>query len=361
MKNRYLALLCAIVITLILVTGIGIYLKFIVLLPLGLGQEDLAVALPFRMLADEGLRYSVRLAMNTTDPPPAESTAAPTTEETSEATTEATTQATTESTAAPTTEPTAAPTTEPTAEPTTEPTAAPITEPTTEATAAPTTPPSSAPTQPPVTGETWRFIEPQIDFAANGKGDAWFDDVLFVGDSRVVGFRDYARTGGAEYFCNVGMSVFQVMAGIQCADQGFEAQSLETLLSHRRYGKIIISLGINECGYPLSSFRSAYGELLQTVKTLQPGATIILQGILGVTRNYAGDRSYFYPENLSKFNEVIKSMTGNGVYYIDPNTLFSDPDGYLYTSISGDGCHPTGKYYRMWADWISYAIAQLGI
>ena len=74
-----------------------------------------------------------------------------------------------------------------------------------------------------------------------------------------------------------------------------------------------------------------------------------------------GDRSYFYPENLSKFNEVIKSMTGNGVYYIDPNTLFSDPDGYLYTAISGDGCHPTGKYYRMWADWISYAIAQLGI
>ena len=358
MKKRYLALLCAIVITLILVTGIGIYLKFIVLLPLGLGQEDLAVALPFRMLADEGLRYSVRLAMNATDPPAAsESTVAPTTEATTQAASEATTEATTQAT----TESTAAPTPEPTMEPTTEPTAAPTTEPATEATTAPTPPPSSAPTQPPVTGETWRFIDPEIDFAANGKGDAWFDDVLFIGDSRVVGFRDYARSGGAEYFCNVGMSVFQVMAGIQCADRGFEAQSLETLLSHRRYGKIIISLGINECGYPLSSFRSAYGELLQKVKALQPGATIILQGILGVTRNYAGNRSYFYPENLSKFNETIKSMTGNGVYYIDPNTLFSDPDGYLYTGVTGDGCHPTGKYYRMWADWISYAIAQLGI
>ena len=349
MKKRYLALLCAIGITLALVTMTGVYLKFIVLLPLGLGQDEYAVALPFRLLTDEGLRYALRLAQTPTEPPTSAPTVAPTTAPT--------TPPTTEPTAAPTTEPTTAPTMEPTAAPTTEPTTAPTTEPTTEETLTPTAPP----TQPPVTGETWRFIDPEIDFAALGKGDAWFDDVLFVGDSRVVGFRDYARTGGAEYFCNVGLTVFQVMGGTQCGDRGFEAQSLKTLLTNRRYGKVIISLGINECGYPLSTFLSAYGELVEMVQTLQPGAKIILQGILGVTRNYAGSRSYFYPENLHRFNEGIQGFVGGNIYYIDPNTLFSDPDGYLYTAVTGDGCHPTGKYYRMWADWISYAIAQQGI
>jgi lysophospholipase L1-like esterase len=49
------------------------------------------------------------------------------------------------------------------------------------------------------------------------------------------------------------------------------------------------------------------------------------------------------------------------VFFIDANPYFTDPKGFLYTDITGDGCHFTGKYYKEWAKWISFAVGQLGI
>ena len=54
-------------------------------------------------------------------------------------------------------------------------------------------------------------------------------------------------------------------------------------------------LGINECGYPMSSLLSAYQEDIDTLKRLQPDATIYLLKVYGVSRSVAEGTSYFSP------------------------------------------------------------------
>lgn len=203
--------------------------------------------------------------------------------------------------------------------------------------------------------------DPNADFSVGAVDESWFDNVLFIGDSRTVGLRDYARSGKADYFCSVGMSVFNFKSRT-ASDKNFSEQKLEALLKSKTYDKIFISLGINECGYPLKTLMNAYTDLVDMVRQHQPDAKIILQGIMAVSRSYAKNGSSFSPSNINKINDEIRALAdGASIYYIDVNEYFADEDGYLIKEVSGDGCHPSGKYYGVWANWIAFAVGQIGI
>lgn len=203
--------------------------------------------------------------------------------------------------------------------------------------------------------------DPNADFSIGAVDPSWFDDVLFIGDSRTVGLRDYARSGNAEYFCSVGMSVFNFKSRT-ASDKNFSDQKLEKLLSSKTYGKIFISLGINECGYPLETLMNAYTDLVDMVRSNQPDAKIIIQGIMSVSKSYSKNGASFTPSNINKINNELQGLCdGSTIFYIDVNEFFADEEGYLIKEVSGDGCHPNGKYYGVWANWIAYAVGQLGI
>jgi lysophospholipase L1-like esterase len=195
----------------------------------------------------------------------------------------------------------------------------------------------------------------------DGKPDSWFDDVLFIGDSRTVGLKMYARSGNAEYFCDVGATVFNIQTKV-LSDNGFSNQTLEELLSSKTYGKIFINLGLNEIGYPLTSVYNRYEQLVDFVKQKQPNAIIILQGVMSVTRQKASQADYFSPSTIATLNNKIRSYAnGKNVFYIDCNTYLADTEGYLYTSLTNDGYHPTGTGYRIWHNWIHWAVGQLSL
>ena len=106
--------------------------------------------------------------------------------------------------------------------------------------------------------------------AKYGEDESFFDDALFIGDSRMVSSAYYARLGKADYFTDVGMNVFQ-MFSVTASDDNFDATDLTTLLQNRTYKKIFIMLGINECGYPMSSLLSAYQEDIDTLEKAPAG------------------------------------------------------------------------------------------
>ena len=84
------------------------------------------------------------------------------------------------------------------------------------------------------------------------KGDISMDDALFIGDSRTVGLMEYAGIDGADYFCTVGMSVYNIhKKPVSVPNVG--KVTLTELLNSKKYGKIYIMLGINEVGYKFSS------------------------------------------------------------------------------------------------------------
>ena len=309
-KNRFYLLWLALVITALIVIGLGVWVKYMVLLPQGMYQDKGVGELVMLYIADEEVRQAVHEGLHgpeQTDPPE-------TTEDVTVDTTESVTVDTTETT------------TEETTEPATETTTVPITE-------------------PPITA----------------MDDEWFEDVLFIGDSRTVALQELARSGNADYFCSVGNSVFKTLK-ITASDLNFSEQTLEQLLSSRTYGKVFIALGINECGYPLSMFLDTYQALIDVIRQYQPEAKIILHSIMTVGRGKAAEADYFSIANLQRFNDEIMALAdGESIFYIDVNEAFADEEGYLPSEMSGDGCHLYGKYDVLWEQWIREACTSLGI
>lgn len=224
------------------------------------------------------------------------------------------------------------------------------TDPPTEATTEPTEPPTTVPTEPPTT-----------DPFANMVDESWYNNVLFIGDSRTEGLRDYARTGNAEYFASSYLTVFN-FEDETAEDVNFEEQTLAELLGGKSYDKIFINLGINEAGYPVSSLMDSYSDLVDMVRQAQPNATIILQGILNVTKNYATDLDYLSTGNINAINDEIRALANNrDIYYIDINAYFSASNGYLDPDRTYDGCHLTEEACQEWMTYISVDVGDLGI
>lgn len=193
--------------------------------------------------------------------------------------------------------------------------------------------------------------------AKYGEDESFFDDALFIGDSRMVSSAYYARLGKADYFTDVGMNVFQ-MFSVTASDDNFDATDLTTLLQNRTYKKIFIMLGINECGYPMSSLLSAYQEDIDTLKRLQPDATIYLLKVYGVSRSVAEGTSYFSPQRLQEVNDGIAGLAdGKKVHCLDASHLYCDDEGYMKEEYTSDGVHPYAKDAALFAQWLCQQIS----
>ena len=190
-------------------------------------------------------------------------------------------------------------------------------------------------------------------------GEEWFDDALFIGDSRTVGLRDYARLGDADYFCEVGMTVFDV-GNKYLEDRNFAKQSLTQLLENKAYGKIFINFGLNEAGYPKEAFYRCYESFVEQIRILQPEAVLILQGIMSVTTQKAEKADYFHPVQLQHRNDWMATLAdGQQIYYIDVNLVFADEEGFLLEELTNDGYHPTAMGYGRWRDWLTETVPLL--
>lgn len=193
--------------------------------------------------------------------------------------------------------------------------------------------------------------------AQYGEDESFFDDALFIGDSRMVSSAYYARLGKADYFTDVGMNVFQ-MFSVTASDDNFDATDLTTLLQNRTYKKIFIMLGINECGYPMSSLLSAYQEDIDTLKRLQPDVTIYLLKVYGVSRSVAESASYFSPQRLQEVNDGIAGLAdGKKVHCLDASHLYCDDEGYMKEEYTSDGVHPYAKDAALFAQWLCQQIS----
>ena len=182
--------------------------------------------------------------------------------------------------------------------------------------------------------------------------EAWFDDALFIGDSRTVGMSQYGRLGKADYFADTGMTVFNVLTR-EAADTGFARQRLESLLSAKEYGKIYLMLGINEIGYPFETLIRQYQAVLDSIRAMQPGADVLLCANLHVTRAAAAATPRLEPDHIEQLDEAVAALAdGTSVFFLDANPVFCDADGYLREELTGDGVHPYGTGYETWAQWL---------
>ncbi len=180
----------------------------------------------------------------------------------------------------------------------------------------------------------------------------YFDDALFIGDSRTVGLSEYAPFKGATYFANVGMSAHNAMS-TKVSVPSMGKLTLNQLLRSKSFGKVYIMLGINELGYKFDSIMSKYTEVLETVKQLQPDAIIYIEANLHVTKVKSDGDKIINNQSIDNLNKSLSELAdGKNIFYIDINEKFDDGNGNLDNSYTSDNAHILGKYYAEWGQWI---------
>ena len=182
--------------------------------------------------------------------------------------------------------------------------------------------------------------------------NTYMGDALFIGDSRTVGLMEYSGMDGADYFCTVGMSVYNIhKKPVSVPNVG--KVTLSELLNGKKYGKIYIMLGVNEVGYKFSSTAEKYSELIAFIKDKQPNAVVFIQANLHVSKSRSDSDKVVNNIAINGLNaELSKLADGKSIFYLDANILFDDEAGGLSADKSEDGTHLYAKYYREWGEWI---------
>ena len=190
---------------------------------------------------------------------------------------------------------------------------------------------------------------------------AYFDDALFIGDSRTVGLSEYGNLGKADVFADSGMSVYKIFDTKIQVHSG-KKTDLESLLKKKNYGKIYIMLGINEMGYSYDKTMDKYEDLVNKVHKMQPDALMYLEANLHVTKKKSKANRIYSNKKIDRMNQAIKKLANDtDIFYIDVNERFDDGKGNLDKKYTADDSHPLGKYYADWVDWILSEAVEDGV
>lgn len=175
--------------------------------------------------------------------------------------------------------------------------------------------------------------------------EAYFENTLFIGDSRMVGFSIYRKLEGATYYCYQSADAFTIL------DKEYELEpygmiSLYNLLTISRFDKIYISLGINNVAAGIENHSKHYKRLLDIIQELQPDAIIYLLANLHITSELKSDLPYLTNENINLINMFISKFADNKkIFYLDPNVLYDDEYGNMDSELSYDHAHIYVKHY----------------
>lgn len=180
--------------------------------------------------------------------------------------------------------------------------------------------------------------------------ESYFDDALFIGDSRTVGLRDYTDLSEhADFYCETSLTIYKVM------EENFKGLgTIEEALGAKDYGKIYIMVGINELGRGTTEdFMAKYTEVVDRLHELEPEAKIIIQGIMRVSGEKSESNAIFNNSNINARNRAIATLADNEtIFYIDVNEVVCDEEGNLNGDYTFDQIHLLGVYDDLWKQFL---------
>lgn len=183
--------------------------------------------------------------------------------------------------------------------------------------------------------------------------ETWFKDAVFIGDSRTDGLKLYSGITNGTFLVHTGLNVFDVIHKKDVLGSGDNKYSIYSALGRKQYGKVYISLGINELGYNLKTYISAMDTLIDDIRSYQKNATIYIQSIIPVNSDICRQKhqpSYLSNDTISRFNTALLTLCAEKqVCYLDLSEALADPDsGDLPADMTRDGIHCTKAGYQAW-------------
>ena len=198
--------------------------------------------------------------------------------------------------------------------------------------------------------QPYDFSQPAPESAEVEK--SYFADAAFVGDSRTDGFLIYSGVGGGKNLTSNGLSIFKLAEKKALTIGGKEYTLLEALALDA-YGKVYLSLGVNELGiYDDEGFYRSYCEAIDAIRAIQPQAVIYIQGLIPLNEGVIAQtikRDYLTNEHLRIYNDLMrKAAQEKQVVFLDLYSEFVDENGELPAEASRDGVHLHKEYCQKW-------------
>ncbi len=182
---------------------------------------------------------------------------------------------------------------------------------------------------------------------------AYFDDAVFIGDSRTEGLFLNTGLSNATFLAHMGLMVDTVFTRPLFNVDG-EKVSVIDALKAADFSKVYIMLGINEAGWAYSSvFVQKYGELIDAIREINPEAILYIQAIMPVSQTVSDSHSYIKNAKISTYNQLLQGLAEEKrVYYLDTAGAVAGEDGALPEDAAPDGIHLVRSYCEKWLDYL---------
>lgn len=221
--------------------------------------------------------------------------------------------------------------------------------PTPSPTVAPTVEPSSTPSM---------DNTPEVD---TGVYDAYYNDVVFVGDSITQGLQiyvDYQRSldnpvlGDARFLAAQSYHIHDVY-NPDGAKMNYRGQSMPMpdCLAAMEAQRVFIMLGLNDwAATDVDNCIAKYKKAIEKIREVNPDIEIVVELCTPITQE--GQTSHLHNEGMVAFNEALMALCDEmDISYVDVSTFLKDENGALKAEYSSDNyVHMNHAGLAIWVD-----------
>ncbi len=184
--------------------------------------------------------------------------------------------------------------------------------------------------------------------------DSYFEDAVFIGDSRMQGFRNLSGITKGSFVTAVGMELENFYTDAQIATAAGNVKVLDAL-KNLNYSKIYMMLGTNELGaYDMTQVGESYRKVLADIKKLSSSADpiVYVYSVIYVDEPLVTTGDYVNNTNVDAVNtEILKMCQEEGYHYINLNEVFSNGQHGLISGAAEDGIHLNTDYCKKWLEY----------
>ena len=210
--------------------------------------------------------------------------------------------------------------------------------------------------------------------------DEYFKNSVIVGDSVMLGFKNYVgqkRATNTGFFSSlkfhVGGSygVYNALAPVSSKSVhplfGGEQTTIEDAVKAMGAERVFILFGLNDLGlYPAGEGPAEtlenYKKLFSKIKEKNPNTEIVILSATYLYEPWDKKMVKLTSKNLRALNQLmLEYCNDNGMDYIDVATALADSKGYLRPEYCSDEeCHLTNAAYDVWTNILrAYAADKL--
>lgn len=198
------------------------------------------------------------------------------------------------------------------------------------------------------------YMDIVVPEQASAVDDSYFEDAVFIGDSRMQGFRNLSGITKGSFVTAVGMELENFYTDSQIATAAGNVTVLDAL-KNINFSKIYMMLGTNELGaYDMSQVGESYRQVLADIKQLSSSSDpiVYVYSVIYVDEPLVTTGDYVNNTNVDAVNmEILKMCKEEGYHYINLNEVLSNGYHGLISGAAEDGIHLNTDYCKEWLEY----------